>query len=838
MEEGQKASGKSRKLGSTRRIRRQQRDAEEAKPELAEEEDVMAKVQEFFQECDAEKKGFITRSDMQKVKGNFPCSSEELELLFDGLDTDRNGYVTTEELMEGIRTFVESQNIIKDQRRKRPSSKRISVVPRLPSLEETDNDERQHFLSFMDHLGANNIFEDESEIWKLWTKLRHEEPFLLGNLEEFLAKVTQEIKEARREKEALELTLKRRIANHNEVVKQLYEEMEEQLYQERERLRNESDVRSNIQRKEMRKALDIKDNEVQHLVLVQNELETQLHGLRSKQHVTSTENAQLKRTNQDLAEQLDGIRRQLLEAQERLVVMREEVSSEPRQEKRDQNLTEESREAPVTQDISHRDMPSQEEVVNLALGTEQKVESVLSSGGPDAIPHATPQDLSEVAVANSETRIRVISIEEDPLPEFLNEDPMELQNALSHPRILQMESLAEEAEMTERSGFPLPGTPSVHTGPGTQQSVRQTNVSEPEIQAAKQDAAHIDAVPQDSPPKDQNLQQLAVSAQEMARNRAPKEESTKVDVLVPDTEQPAAAAKVILPRDTPEAKLEEERIPEHKAPRVFTAENDSGRRRGLEDERRGAAPPKSNKVEGGSEQKAQDEGAEDHLAIRLEDALEEAEEQHRAGKPGDDVTDPSARARQSPDHVYKILFVGNSNVGKTSFLNQVHDGLYRRDMAATIGLDYRIKTLIVDNKSFALQLWDTAGQERYHSITKQFFRKADGVVVMYDVTCRPTFMAVRYWMDCVQEKAGDEVLTLLFGNKMDCDSERQVSTEEGKQLAEEHNLLFFECSAATGLNISESMTHLARSLKAHEDVLKRKVVNVRSQTEKKISCCM
>nr|XP_033773257.1 ras-related protein Rab-44 [Geotrypetes seraphini]XP_033773258.1 ras-related protein Rab-44 [Geotrypetes seraphini] len=860
--EGQKASVKSRKLGSTRKLRKQVRDPEEAQPQREEEEDsepsdMTAKLQEFFQECDGDKKGFITRSDMQKVKGNFPCSSEELELLFDGLDSDQKGYITTEELMAGIRTFVESQNAIKEQRRKRPSSKRISVAPRLPSLDEADGEERQYFLSFMEQLGANSIFEDESEIWKLWTKLRHDEPFLLGNLEEFLAKVTHEIKEARREKEVLELTLKKRIAEHNEEVQQLYEEMEQQLCQERERLRNESDVRSSIQSQETRKALDTKDNEVRHLVVVQNELEAQLHGLRSKQHVTSTENAQLKRTNQDLAQQLEGIREQLVEAQQRLVVMRKGVSSETKEEKKGKKSSEEARECSNPQVTSQYDNLSQDDVQSLELEPEQKVDLVQNSVVPDPVPLVTPPNLSKVADTHSAPRTRVISIEEEPLPEFMNEDHTDFQNTLSHPQIPKMESLAEEAELTTMCGSLVPGIMSVPMVADAEQSIRHTNISKPEIEISTQQALEWDPAQKDAPKH--SSQWPVVSKREVEQGVVPQEESLMMDALILHSKQSTISAKEKLQRDFLETKPEGN-ILEHRVPEAFTAGNNF-RRRGLEDdllerEERREAALKSNKLEEIPKEKAQEKEAGDHSALSLEDALEdltpeqyhrhrphlqEAEELHGTGKKGGDRTvknDPSAEARQNPDHVYKVLFVGDSNVGKTSFLNRVHNGLYCRDMGATIGLDYRIKTLTVDSRRFALQLWDTAGQERYHSITKQFFRKADGVVVMYDITSRPTFMAVHYWIDCIQEKAGDEVLTLLLGNKTDCESERQVPIHEGKRLAEDHNLLFFECSAAAGSNVSEAMTHLARSLKAHEDLLTHKEVNLRSENEKKSSCCM
>nr|XP_009670853.1 PREDICTED: ras-related protein Rab-44 isoform X2 [Struthio camelus australis] len=190
-----------------------------------------------------------------------------------------------------------------------------------------------------------------------------------------------------------------------------------------------------------------------------------------------------------------------------------------------------------------------------------------------------------------------------------------------------------------------------------------------------------------------------------------------------------------------------------------------------------------------------------------------------------------------PDHLYNVLFVGDSHVGKTSFLYRLHANSFNPHLTATVGLDYQIKNLIVDNKLFALRLWDSAGQERYHSITKQFFRKADGVVLMYDITSEYSFADVRYWLSCIQEGAEDGIAILLLGNKTDCAAERQVPTKEGERLAQEHQLTFYECSAASGHNVSESMVSLIRLLKIRDDQLKSKVEEEPKPTQKKKGCC-
>ncbi|XP_006983204.2 ras-related protein Rab-44 [Peromyscus maniculatus bairdii] len=213
-------------------------------------------------------------------------------------------------------------------------------------------------------------------------------------------------------------------------------------------------------------------------------------------------------------------------------------------------------------------------------------------------------------------------------------------------------------------------------------------------------------------------------------------------------------------------------------------------------------------------------------------------------RPEDPGTNPgeaeltAGKPQADPDYLYHVIFLGDSNVGKTSFLHLLHHDAFATGLTATVGVDFRTKTLVVDNKNFALQLWDTAGQERYHSLTRQLLRKAEGVVLMYDVTSRESFTHVRYWLDCLQDAGADGVAMVLLGNKMDCEEERQVPTEAGRRLAQELGVSFGECSAALGHNILEPLMNLARSLKMQEDRLKASMVEVaHQQPPKRAGCC-
>ncbi|XP_041880240.1 EF-hand calcium-binding domain-containing protein 4B isoform X2 [Corvus kubaryi] len=220
-----------------------------------------------------------------------------------------------------------------------------------------------------------------------------------------------------------------------------------------------------------------------------------------------------------------------------------------------------------------------------------------------------------------------------------------------------------------------------------------------------------------------------------------------------------------------------------------------------------------------------------------EHSMEHASSSSREQPVGKETLPNEERINSVPERLFKIIFVGNSSVGKTSFLRRFCEDRFFPGTAATVGVDYNVRTVAVDHTQVALQLWDTAGQERYRSITKQFFRKADGVIVMYDITAKDTFTAVKQWLISIEEASGENVPVLLLGNKTDNEKEREVPMGMGDHLAKDYNLIFYECSAYSGYNVEKSVLHLARILKEHEDKVKEKTIELQSDTNKK-SCCI
>lgn len=162
------------------------------------------------------------------------------------------------------------------------------------------------------------------------------------------------------------------------------------------------------------------------------------------------------------------------------------------------------------------------------------------------------------------------------------------------------------------------------------------------------------------------------------------------------------------------------------------------------------------------------------------------------------------------DLSFKILLIGDSGVGKSSLLVSFISGSVD-DLAPTIGVDFKIKQLTVDGKRLKLTIWDTAGQERFRTLISSYYRGAQGIILVYDVTKRETFTNLsQVWAKEVDlYSTNQDCVKILVGNKVDKESERYVSKEEGAVLAKELGCLFFECSATTQKNVHQCFEELA-----------------------------
>ncbi|EEQ99204.1 RAB6 protein, putative [Perkinsus marinus ATCC 50983] len=166
---------------------------------------------------------------------------------------------------------------------------------------------------------------------------------------------------------------------------------------------------------------------------------------------------------------------------------------------------------------------------------------------------------------------------------------------------------------------------------------------------------------------------------------------------------------------------------------------------------------------------------------------------------------------------YKLVFLGEQAVGKTSIITRFMYDTFDSNYQATIGIDFLSKTMYLEDRTVRLQLWDTAGQERFRSLIPSYIRDSSVAVVGYDITNKASFMNCEKWIDDVRTERGNDVIIMLVGNKTDLADKRQVSTEEGEQKAKEQGVMFTECSAKAGYNIKALFRKLAAALPQSND---------------------
>ena len=188
--------------------------------------------------------------------------------------------------------------------------------------------------------------------------------------------------------------------------------------------------------------------------------------------------------------------------------------------------------------------------------------------------------------------------------------------------------------------------------------------------------------------------------------------------------------------------------------------------------------------------------------------------------------------------VYKVLLLGDSTVGKTCFLMKYTDKTFQDIHMATIGLDYRLKSMkLKSGKNIKLQIWDTAGQDRFRAITKNYYKGSHGIILIYDVTNLQTFENVKTWVNQIREEASPNVVIYIAGNKIDIEDERKVEKESGEKLAEEFGFPFVETSAKNGININETFEDLVERIdKVYGNVVQKPVKNKLYKAKGK-TCC-
>ncbi|KAK5895672.1 hypothetical protein CgunFtcFv8_009346 [Champsocephalus gunnari] len=757
---------------------------------------LLDKTKEFFQTCDVEGKGFISRTEMRRLHRQLPLSAEELEDVFDSLDTDHTGYLTLEAFSSGFSQFLHGRRIsVTDEQNPAPGIRAKEALYQSQweaKLSGVDSEEEGHFCMLLESLGASNVFEDPGEVRSLWAQLRRDEPHLLSNFEEFLTRVTHQIKEAHQEKKEMESALQRKSATHDSEIRYLYEEMEAQIKNEKDRLILKDSERLQLRSVDLEHQLSSKEKELEHIFQKQKGLELQCLELNSEKQESHVENVKLKMTNDELSRALENTSQELGLAQDQLGLLQEQAAQLQQEKEMEmyrvtEGLQREKQSLMKQLDLlreMNKHLKDERDICRgvprTSLRKKQKQRAGLSNMFDDS---SQPPKRAPLFVDGSYQSLEALPIE-----------------------LLQIVFVASSSCSEDDTPTPPFHSHDVKAkarkSPGKMAATKRVTGKERErakrVDIKKKTGMEDEAL--DAPPDGWPLRRV-ISIEE-----------DHLPHLLLGGPQPLLHQ---LSEEEDEEDEDEDEEPQSDIETSVVIREDL------------SASPSSNPVSA--------------VASVRKSRFTRAKKTPMSsrGQPVGKETQQNTHEAPLfvPDRLFKVVLVGNSSVGKTSLLRSFCEGRFHPSTTATVGVDYSVKTLTLDNMQVAMQLWDTAGQERYRSITKQFFRKADGVVVMFDVTVQESFKAVKPWLTNVQEAAEEGIPILLLGNKMDMDAERQVSFKEAEQLAFENKVMFFEVSAYTSKNVTESLTHLARVLMEQEDRVRDTTVVLSAQPVKKKACC-
>ncbi|XP_059917907.1 EF-hand calcium-binding domain-containing protein 4A isoform X2 [Gadus macrocephalus] len=612
--------------------------AREAMPH--QEPQTMDKARELFVLCDKEGKGFITKRDMQRLEVELPLSLDQLEDVFDSLDRESNGFLTPVEFNAGLGGIVvldESLNQSQNEGRAEPDPVDWNNDPGVI-----------RFVNLLVELGADTLFKNQWEVSSLWFELQRERPELLTVLDDILVHALAAVQDSTKEKDSLEQALRRRESEHDRIVQSIYEEMESQLKEEREKQKTQDGIKQWERGQHLEAELSMREQELESSLVKQREMESSVRALSCEQADIKEQKQRVQSLNVQLREQLESTREELQAAKSQL------------------NLVH----ATAAQELAVKER----NVLKVSRNIQKEKESLLRQ--LDILRDMNKRLRDETDTQQAQKRSPILKV-------------LRKQGSLLGNYVLQENAMKRQLSST-------------------------------------------------SPPEQE------------------REELSKL--------------------------------------------------------------PKR---------------------------------RHSSSAPGyqHEAHTQTQRPVVSPQRVFKVVFLGNSGVGKTSFLRHYCTGHFSDTLSSTVGIDYQMKNITLGSINVVLQLWDTAGQERYkaylptmcfryRSITQQYYRKADGILSMYDITDGDSFLAVREWLDCVQERKCEGAVLMLLGNKEDManDTSRKVTTQEGHRLAEHHQAEFYECSARSGYNIERLMSELARMLVAQQDRQCNDTLTLTENTAKR-SCC-
>jgi len=209
----------------------------------------------------------------------------------------------------------------------------------------------------------------------------------------------------------------------------------------------------------------------------------------------------------------------------------------------------------------------------------------------------------------------------------------------------------------------------------------------------------------------------------------------------------------------------------------------------------------------------------------------------------------------SYDLLFKIVLVGDSGVGKSNLFSRFHKNEFSLESGTTLGVEFATKTMIIEKATLKAQIWDTCGQEQFRALTKTYYKKAVGALIVYDITKKQTFDDINKWYQDIKENAEEEVVLMLVGNKADLKHLREVETQQAAEFAKTKNMAFIETSALDSTNVETAFQlivqqiyttfqktknpsqYQTKAIGEGESIVLKEINKTKESRFKKLNCC-
>ena len=692
------------------------------------------KAADLFSLCDQEEKGFVTKRDMQRLRGELPLDPDQLEAVFDTLDGDLNGYLTLEEFTEGFSAFLGIDEIAysavenEDGQLSLKGGEESQTTQRDNALlEEESIDDDEEFQNMLSELGILGLIDDgDMALKEMWANLKKDkDPALMANFEEFLTKLSKDLHKKTTEHEHLENNIKTRSQIQEEHLQQLYEEMEQQIGQERERIRAEEEKKEAKLREELELTLSMKDQQLVEVMSKMKEMQDQLDDAKKAVPTIKDENVHLAKERDKLQNEVERQKTLMRDLQDQMDDLRHSTQSERRERAKAAFKVSESiaqeREGLVQQlnfmkALNTKMLDDQDQMIaegretvrdDIQLSKELELATNLMDIGDD-------QRLSSPDIRKGLDKCNNGLV------------------AASIPNLLHNIN-DNEVVATEDSEYECDETYyCTEMSPGLAKSIS----TPPPIKRLNGYGTRFHRFHSQPPIENLSL------ADELAGSLPCLDKSQHL----PFPDPMASTYSVDSSLDSQEEETAQRRLKQAKRRQDATLTKPFGM---------------------------------DSMGGSFNDPLSTADSHFdsiHSGRSSDVNTSASGyveplskleRTLSVPERVFKVIFIGDSSVGKSSLITRFCTGKFRPGLKSTIGVDFHTKSISVEEQTVCLQCWDTAGQERYRSITRQYFRKADAVVIVYDITSEKSFLNAQQWMESAVDGAGEWATLMLVGNKLD-----------------------------------------------------------------------